>query len=306
MPGFYKMHPVDWNLGTDDLSLELEAAYLRICNAIYIAEQPIPNNPRVLGGLFRCSSGKAKRLLNELIEAEKVAVEGGKIINKRAMNELKTRRKRNVDEQSVASNSPTTGQQLTSDGQSAHSSCEKVPANPLKNNDPPEKPPACVYKEQSRAEQKRTEPPKPPDTGGAAGRVMEMGEKVLGLIGVSFTDPTWFGDFSQISAWLGDGLDFELDIFPAIQQSMAKKKPGWRPRNLKYFDRPVRDWYARRKPDSGLVDHFVANKGSAEWQAWREYRVNQGQGTKLMDAQESFVVPTQWPPSTPLTDTLKH
>ena len=222
------------------------------------------------------------------------------------MNELKTRRKRNVDEQSVASNSPTTGQQLTSDGQSAHSSCEKAPANPLKNNDPPDKPPACVYKEQSRAEQKRTEPPKPPDTGGAAGRVMEMGEKVLGLIGVSFTDPTWFGDFSQISAWLGDGLDFELDIFPAIQQSMAKKKPGWRPRNLKYFDRPVRDWYARRKPDSGLVDHFVANKGSAEWQAWREYRVNQGQGTKLMDAQESFVVPTQWPPSTPLTDTLKH
>jgi uncharacterized protein YdaU (DUF1376 family) len=41
MSDWYKMTPVDWNDGTNDLTLEQEAAYLRICHAIYMNERPV-------------------------------------------------------------------------------------------------------------------------------------------------------------------------------------------------------------------------------------------------------------------------
>ena len=293
MRGFYKMNPVDWNLGTDELTLEQEAAYLRVCNAIYIAEQSIPNNPRVLSGLFRCSPGKAKRLLKELIDAGKLAIEDSKIVNQRAMNELSTRRQRDV-------NCAPTARQQQVDDKCTTSSQENPPSKSLKSNNTEKIPPVRARKEQSRAEQKREEPPKPPDHGGGDG-IMEMGNRVLELIGISFSDPSWFGDFTSISKWIGDGLDFELDIFPAIQQAVAsrrKKAPNFRPRNLNYFDRPVREWHSRRKPDSGLVDHFLAKKDTPQWIAWRNHRLSEGERVQAMDSMESWSVPTEWPPGT--------
>ena len=48
MAEFYKMNPALWNTGTDDLTLEQEAAFLRVINAIHLHDHPIKNNPRVL------------------------------------------------------------------------------------------------------------------------------------------------------------------------------------------------------------------------------------------------------------------
>lgn len=101
MADWYKMFPVDWNDGTTNLTLEQEAAYLRICNAIYISGGPIPNNKFVLAGLFRCDARRAVRLLNELVEAQKVIVDGPLIRNRRADDELTTRQRLSNDRQTA-------------------------------------------------------------------------------------------------------------------------------------------------------------------------------------------------------------
>lgn len=88
MSGFYKMDPAAWDFGTSELTLEQEAAYLRIVNSICKHDAPVPNNDRVLAGMFRCSTRKARSLLNALIEAGKLFVEDGKIWNERARSEL--------------------------------------------------------------------------------------------------------------------------------------------------------------------------------------------------------------------------
>lgn len=85
---FYKMDPAAWDFGTANLSLEEEAAYLRIVNAIHKHKGPVPNNDRVLSGLFRCSTRKARALLRALLDAGKVQIQGEFITNERAAEDL--------------------------------------------------------------------------------------------------------------------------------------------------------------------------------------------------------------------------
>lgn len=87
MAEFYKLEIAKWNEGTDDLTLEQEAAYLRVINAIRLTGQPIANNLFVLGGLWRCNDRKAKRLLAELVAAGKVQIEGARIVNRKAVDD---------------------------------------------------------------------------------------------------------------------------------------------------------------------------------------------------------------------------
>jgi uncharacterized protein YdaU (DUF1376 family) len=85
---FYKMDPAKWDFGTAELSLEEEAAYLRIINAIHKHEGPVPNNDRVLAGLFRVSTRKARALVSALEVAGKITIENGQIWNDRARSDL--------------------------------------------------------------------------------------------------------------------------------------------------------------------------------------------------------------------------
>jgi len=101
MSDWYKMNPVDWNEGTNSLSLEQEAAYLRICNAIYIAGGPISNNAFVVAGLLRCNDRKAKRIVSELVEAGKLTIEDGSIGNRRALDEVSARNRLTVERESA-------------------------------------------------------------------------------------------------------------------------------------------------------------------------------------------------------------
>lgn len=103
MSDWYKMNPVDWNEGTNGLTLEQEAAYLRICNAIYIAGGPISNNQFVVAGLLRCNDRKAKRLVGELVEAGKITIEDGSICNRRALDEVSNRNRLSAERQSAGS-----------------------------------------------------------------------------------------------------------------------------------------------------------------------------------------------------------
>lgn len=103
MSDWYKMNPVDWNDGTDDLTLEQEAAYLRICHAIYITERAVRDNPFVIAGLLRCNERKAKRILAELIEAGKLVIEDGHISNRRAVEEVSNRNQTRTERKSAGS-----------------------------------------------------------------------------------------------------------------------------------------------------------------------------------------------------------
>ncbi len=88
MADFYKMDPADWDNGTARLTLEEEAAYLRIVNSIHKHKGPVPDVDRVLAGMFRPSTRKARSLIAGLIEAGKVTVAGGAIWNDRARSDL--------------------------------------------------------------------------------------------------------------------------------------------------------------------------------------------------------------------------
>lgn len=88
MTDFYRMDPGAWDFGTADLSLEEEAAYLRIVNAIHKHKGPVPDNDRVLAGLFRVSTRKARALVLALMKAGKIIIEGGQIWNERARSDL--------------------------------------------------------------------------------------------------------------------------------------------------------------------------------------------------------------------------
>ena len=89
---FYKMDFRAWNMGTVELDLEHEAAYLRLCHAMYDVGGPVPNSIRLLMGLFRCGNVKAAALLRNLIAAGKIEItEDGKLINKRVSVELADR-----------------------------------------------------------------------------------------------------------------------------------------------------------------------------------------------------------------------
>jgi uncharacterized protein YdaU (DUF1376 family) len=88
MADFYKMDPALWDVRTSNLTLDQEAAYLRIVNAIHKHKSPVPNNDRVLAGMFRVSTRKARALVNSLIDAGKISIEGEYITNERAVSDL--------------------------------------------------------------------------------------------------------------------------------------------------------------------------------------------------------------------------
>ena len=102
MADFYKFEIANWNEGTANLSLEQDAAFLRVVNAIRLSGQPITYNIFVLCGLWRCNKRKAKRILAELVEAGKLMVEAGKIINEKAVDDASTRSRAGVEAGSKA------------------------------------------------------------------------------------------------------------------------------------------------------------------------------------------------------------
>lgn len=91
MSEFYKMVPAIWDNATAHLTLEQEAALLRLVNAINKNDAPVPNVDRVLAGLFRSSTRKARALVRDLIEAGKIYEEDGFLWSERAREDVVSR-----------------------------------------------------------------------------------------------------------------------------------------------------------------------------------------------------------------------
>jgi len=97
MAEYFRHEIAKWNVATDDLTLEQEAAYHRVVSQIRLYERPFRENYRVLAGLWRCNERKAKRILSELVEAGKLSVEGGYIIDEKAVNDASTLNQLRID-----------------------------------------------------------------------------------------------------------------------------------------------------------------------------------------------------------------
>ncbi len=196
MAEFFKLEIANWNVGTDDLTLEQEAAYLRIVGMIRLYEQPLKHNLRVLSGLWRCNERKAKRLLSELVLAGKLSVNSGLIVNEKAVEDASNLRQSRVDKQSA--------------GRAGGIESGKSRRNALKDNDVSEAP-ALTREEKTRLDENRGEgrisediPPPPPELGGGGFSVDDF-DKLLAAVGY---DPAghipapWFPDSPVIVAWL--------------------------------------------------------------------------------------------------------
>lgn len=84
----YRHYPDDWDMGVAELTLEQEAAYLKIVGRIYRRGGPIPDNDRWLASLARVSVRKWRLLKKALVAHGKISISGGLISNARAQREL--------------------------------------------------------------------------------------------------------------------------------------------------------------------------------------------------------------------------
>ena len=80
--------------GTSRLTLEEEAAYLRVCLMIYSRGGPIEDDDRWIAGMCRVSLRKWRSLRSGLLDKEKFNIEDGMIRHKRCEFELEKAAKR--------------------------------------------------------------------------------------------------------------------------------------------------------------------------------------------------------------------
>ncbi|MCB1466551.1 MAG: DUF1376 domain-containing protein [Rhizobiaceae bacterium] len=91
---FMKLRYDLWEEGTDDLTLEQEAALLRIVLLIYRRGGPFPNKPETIARSLRKSARFTERIIGQLVELGKLKIEDGMIHNTRAINEVAEREAR--------------------------------------------------------------------------------------------------------------------------------------------------------------------------------------------------------------------
>ena len=268
MAEFFKHEIAKWNVATDDLTLEQEAAYHRVVATIRLYERPFRHNLRVLSGLWRCNERRAKRLLEELVFAGKLTIEDGFIIDEKAVDDASTLRQSRVDKASA--------------GRLGGIESGKARRKPLENNDTDEAP-ASTREEKAREEKAREEEEDGGD-GSAQGEILPDvqpvqnptdREQILAAIGVDpISGLTGRGgqmignpaDMVCARSWINDlGLTMP-EIIEVIRDTMAKKTTG-PPSVFKYFNESMQRLAAAKsapalKPSEGNYDSRPANISS--------------------------------------------
>lgn len=85
---WYKRYPADFIDGTVGLSLEEKGAYSLILDLIYARGAPIKDDARYLAGVCNISLRKWAAIRDRLIEAKKINISDGFIVNFRAKKEI--------------------------------------------------------------------------------------------------------------------------------------------------------------------------------------------------------------------------
>lgn len=69
--------------------------------------------------------------------------------------------------------------------------------------------------------------------------LMQVGDRVLGAMGLTRDDGTWRGDYGPIQGWLAAGADVDIDILPTVRRLMGNRTSAGPPRSLAYFTEAV-------------------------------------------------------------------
>lgn len=250
MADFYKLEIANWNEGTAILTLEQEAAYLRVINAIRQNEQPITLNTFALCGMWRCNERKAKRLLGELIEAGKLSIEDGRIVNRKAVDDASALSRLRAERQSA--------------GHRGGVESGKSRSNALTNNETGEAS-ASTREEKSRVEEnsssrssaRESEKPDPDEPKKTAEIVIltpeadSLYDQVIAAVGFNrSTMPAYWmppGAIIHVNRWLALGLTAEEIIATARHNRAAHKDP---PNGPKALDRAMQiTASAKQMPD---------------------------------------------------------
>ena len=85
---WYRRFPDNFIGGTVGLSLEEKGAYSLILDLMYVRGGPIPDEPRYIAGVCNCSVRKWTAIRQRLIDAGKIVVADGFLVNARAQNEM--------------------------------------------------------------------------------------------------------------------------------------------------------------------------------------------------------------------------
>lgn len=240
MAEFYKFEIANWNEGTANLTLEQEAAYLRIVNAIRLSDQPITFNMFVLCGLWRCNERKAKRILQELIDAGKVHIEDGKIINEKAVEAASNLRRLRADRASAGSRGGIES--------------GKSRAKALENKETGEA--IASTREEKRREEKSVvacagaKPENPPSSQTTRERLLAAigADPISGMMGPNGAMLGRQSDMQTAAGWadLGLTIDQQCRIIGERMANARAKAPHFVPRSFAYFTGAMQDAVSAR------------------------------------------------------------
>lgn len=87
---YYKAYPRDFIEGTIGMPFELKGAYRLVLDLIYMQGGNLPDDARYISGLLGCTVRKWNSLRDQLVEMDKIQVNGECLTNYRAVIELET------------------------------------------------------------------------------------------------------------------------------------------------------------------------------------------------------------------------
>ena len=196
MAEFFKHEIAKWNVATDDLTLEQEAAYHRVVAMIRLYERPLRHNLRSLSGMWRCNERRANRLLSELIDAGKLTIKDGCIHDEKAVKDALNLGQSRIDKQLA--------------GRSGGIESGKSRRKAFKNNDTGEAP-ASTRLDETRQDQSRSGEERisndilPPPPVGGGGFSDDDFDRLLTAVGYDPDSPIpakWVPDSPIIAVWL--------------------------------------------------------------------------------------------------------
>ena len=271
---YWRMFGREWDDGTASLSLEEEAALLRICNAINSRRGPLPDDDegdREMMHRCRVSMRKWRSLKASLVKAEKITIENGYICQARALSEVGHRMEKEA--QNSENGAKGARKRAENRAKTARKRAENETAS-NENNDIaqayPEPEPYIYSTLLSSAG--ASDPP----------NVAEAISRILDASGPGLADPAKEPGLhlsgAEVGRWLKAGCDLERDIIPVIVSKTANARASpittWT-----YFRNPVLENAARNREALKIPElpHDQSSR-SAQDRSGQSYRSAQRRG----------------------------
>ncbi|GEM_PF-1905850 len=208
---YYKAYPRDFIEGTIGMTFELKAAYRLVLDLIYMQGGNLPDDARYISGLMGCTVRKWNALRGELVSLGKIEVNGEFLTNERAIIELETLRKLQVNQAEKRSR-PNKNKELQS---------------PQFHQSEPEPKEAKASSAHARD----------------ADEIDILKNKLLEAVGEKI-QPIGAINLGPILGLVSSGVDVETDVLPTIRAMVVRmKRPAG---SWAYFVRAIKEAYNSR------------------------------------------------------------